>query len=116
MMIRVGPMCLASAQSVLKPARRQEEGAGRDDDDRQLQNESHCALPYGIGSGPGRGATPQIAGEQGGRGGVWMRNSFPWVDAEPPFRHVPVNVFLSGNGVVKPSVSVCMNVTIRSSS
>ena len=45
-----------------------------------------------------------------------MRNSFPWVDAEPPFMHVPVNVFLSGNGVAKPFVSVCMNVTTRSSS
>jgi hypothetical protein len=27
-------------------------------------------LPYGIGSGPGGGATPQISGEQGGSGGV----------------------------------------------
>jgi hypothetical protein len=30
-------------------------------------------LPYGIG-GSGKGATPQIDGSQGGRGGVGIRN------------------------------------------
>jgi len=45
-------------------------------------------LPYGIGSGPGTGATPQISGAQGGSGsGVGMRNSLPWVDALPPVMH-----------------------------
>jgi hypothetical protein len=44
-------------------------------------------LPYGIGLGLGKGATPQIAAGQGGSGGVGIRNSFPWVDAEPPVMH-----------------------------
>jgi hypothetical protein len=45
-------------------------------------------LPYGMGSGAGTGATPQISGAQGGRGvGVGMRNALPWVDAVPPVMH-----------------------------
>jgi hypothetical protein len=54
-------------------------------------------LPYGIGFGPGTGATPQIADGQGGSGdGVRIRELLPWVLAEPPVMHVPVNVLLSG--------------------
>src|SRR5258705_128117 len=43
--------------------------------------------------GFGKGATPHTADVHGGSGGVGMRNSFPWVDAEPPVMHLPVNVF-----------------------
>src|SRR2546427_4539857 len=64
----------------------------------------------------GRGGTPQTSGEQGGSGGVGMRDSLPCVAAEPPIMHVPVNVSLSGYGVVKPSVRVCRNATIWFSS
>jgi hypothetical protein len=46
--------------------------------------------------GLGKGGTPQIAVAQGGSGGVGMRNSFPWVDAEPPVMHLPVKVLLFG--------------------
>ena len=54
-------------------------------------------LPYGIGFGVGRGATPQLAAAQGGSGfGVGIRTSFPWVDAEPPILHMPVKVSLLG--------------------
>ena len=49
-------------------------------------------LHYGIGFGLGRGATRQISGAQGGSGGVGIRNSLPWVEAEPPDMQVPVNV------------------------
>ena len=34
-------------------------------------------LYYGMGLGPGKGATPQIADAHGGRGGVGIRNSLP---------------------------------------
>jgi hypothetical protein len=54
------------------------------------------SLTYGIGLGPGVGATLHIASAQGGSGGVGMSNSLPCVAAEPPVWHVPVNVFLSG--------------------
>ena len=50
-------------------------------------------LPYGIG-GLGTGGTPQIALAQGGSSGVGMRNSLPWVAAEPPFMQAPVKVSL----------------------
>src|SRR5207248_2048140 len=70
---------------------------------------------YGIG-GLGTGATPQIAEAQGGRSGVGMRNAFPWVAAEPPVRHVPVNLSRSGYVVVNPSVRVCRKTTSRPSS
>src|SRR5258708_5272502 len=40
-------------------------------------------LRYGMG-GFGTGATPQTADAQEGRGGVGIRNSLPWVAAEPP--------------------------------
>src|SRR5437588_1843985 len=74
-------------------------------------------LHYRIGFGLGRGARPQIAGGQVGSGrGVGMRNSLPWVEAEPPDMQVPVKVSRLGKGLVKPSVSVCMNATIWSSS
>ena len=36
---------------------------------------------YGIGI-VGNGAMPQIADAHGGSGGVGIRESFPWVDAE----------------------------------
>src|SRR6267378_2400605 len=46
--------------------------------------------------GNGTGGTPQMAGEQGGSGGVGMRSSFPWVEAEPPDMHWPVKVSMLG--------------------
>jgi hypothetical protein len=46
-------------------------------------------LPYGIGV-IGRGATPQMADAQGGRGGVGIRVLFPCVAAVPPVMQVPV--------------------------
>ena len=49
-------------------------------------------LYYGIGLGPGTGATPQIADAQGGKGGVGISISLPWVAAEPPLMQAPVNV------------------------
>ena len=49
--------------------------------------------PYGIG-GLGTGETPQIADAQGGRGGVGISSSLPWVAAEPPLIHAPVKVSL----------------------
>src|SRR6266404_153064 len=73
--------------------------------------------PYGMG-GLGNGATPQIADAHGGSGGVGMRESFPWVDAEAfavpgaPVMHAPVKVLMLGKGVVKPSVRVCRKATI----
>src|SRR5258708_2072549 len=74
-------------------------------------------LHYRIGCGLGRGARPQIAGGQVGSGrGVGIRNSLPWVEAEPPDMQVPVKVSRLGKGLVKPSVSVCRNATIWSSS
>src|SRR5438105_15478108 len=54
-------------------------------------------LHYRIGCGLGTGARPQIAGGQVGSGcGVGMRNSLPWVEAEPPDMQVPVKVSLLG--------------------
>jgi len=49
-------------------------------------------LYYGIGLGPGTGATSQIADAQGGRGGVGISDSLPWVAAEPPLMQAPVKV------------------------
>src|SRR5437660_5628525 len=52
--------------------------------------------------GLGTGATPQTADAQGGSGGVGIRESFPWVDAEAfaepgvPVVHVPVKVLMLG--------------------
>ena len=69
-----------------------------------------------IALGPGTGATPQIADAQGGRGGVGIRNSLPWVAAEPPLMQAPVKVSLLRYGLVKPSDNVCRKVTIWSSS
>src|SRR6267154_1264533 len=54
---------------------------------------------YGIGI-VGSGGTPHIAVAHGGSGGVGIRKSFPWVAAVPPVMLTPVNVLLSGNGVV----------------
>ena len=45
------------------------------------------AYRYGIGLGPGVGATPQMTDAQGGRGGVGMRKSLPCVAAVPPDMH-----------------------------
>ena len=70
---------------------------------------------YGIG-GLGKGATPQMTDAQGGRGGVGIRNPFPWVEAEPPVMQTPVKVLMSGYGVVKPSLSVWRKATIWFSS
>jgi hypothetical protein len=53
-------------------------------------------LHYGIGLGLGVGATSQISGAQGGSGGVGIRNSLPWVEAEPPDMQVPVKVSALG--------------------
>src|ERR1700688_1688858 len=64
----------------------------------------------------GRGATSQMADAHGGRGGVGIRTSLPWVAAEPPRAHTPVNLLISGYGVVKPSVSVWRKATIWFSS
>src|ERR1700738_806452 len=68
--------------------------------DRTCQKQSiHDRSPslglarYLIG-GFGKGATPQIAAGHAGRGGVGIRNSFPWVDAEPPVKHVPVKALM----------------------
>src|SRR3981189_3444921 len=66
--------------------------------------------------GWGRGGALQIAAAQGGSGGVGMRNSFPWVDAEPPVMHLPVKVLMLGKGFVKPSLRVCRKATIWFSS
>src|SRR5260221_8954134 len=78
-----------------------------------LFDSSQCH--YGIGI-VGSGGTPHIAVAHGGSGGVGIRKSFPWVAAVPPVLHTPVNVFISGNGRVKPSVSVCRKATIWFSS
>src|SRR5258705_5639850 len=50
----------------------------------------------GVLAGLGVGETPQIADAQGGSGGVGIRNSFPWVDDEPPVIHVPVKGLMLG--------------------
>ena len=50
---------------------------------------------YGIG-GLGTGETPQTADAQGGRGGVGISNSLPWVAAEPPLIQEPVKVSMLG--------------------
>ena len=47
-------------------------------------------FPYGIGLGPGVGATSQMADAQSGKGlgaGTWK--SLPWVVANPPDMQVP---------------------------
>src|ERR1700735_301439 len=74
-------------------------------------------LPYGIGLGPGVGATSQTADAQGGRGsGAGTMEVLPWVEAIPPVIQVPVKVLMSGYGVVNPSDRVCRKATIWSSS
>src|SRR5712671_5287784 len=71
---------------------------------------------YLIG-GLGTGATPQIAAGHAGSCGVGMRDSFPWVDAEPPVLHVPVKALMLGKVLTvglagsNPSVSACMMIT-----
>src|SRR6202166_5472529 len=77
---------------------------------RRLASSAH-----GIGM-VGRGATSQMADAQGGRGGVLIRTSLPWVAALPPVAHTPVNLLISGYGVVKPSGSVSRKATIWFSS
>ena len=49
--------------------------------------EKSCHLPYGIGFGEGKGEAWQIDAAHGGRGGVGIRNSLPWVAAVPPDMH-----------------------------
>ena len=78
---------------------------------------------HGIGLGPGKGATPQIAEAQGGRGGVGIRKPFPCLEGEQfgsvaglHAMHIPVNVLMSGYGLVKPSVRVWRKATIWFSS
>jgi hypothetical protein len=58
---------------------------------------------YGIGFGPGKGGTPQIAVAQGGRRGVAISSPLPCVDAEQlgslagsQVIHSPVKVSLLG--------------------
>ena len=60
-------------------------------------------LRYGIGFGPGKGATPHMAGAQGGRGGVGISSPFPCLDGEQlgsvaglHVIHAPVKVSLLG--------------------
>src|SRR5947199_804217 len=92
--------------------------ARRNDPSRVRRLASCC---YGIGI-VGNGATPQLDDAHGGSGGVGIRESFPWVDAEAfavpgvPVMHVPVKVLMLGNGVVNPSVRVCRKATIWFSS
>jgi hypothetical protein len=79
---------------------------------------------HGIGLGLGKGATAQTADAQGGSGdGVGIRKPFPCLDGEQfgsvaglHVMHIPVNVLISGYGLVKPSVRVCRNATIWFSS
>ena len=66
--------------------------------------------PLGMG-GLGNGGTPHTADAHDGSGGVGIRNWFPCVAADPPTEHAPVYVSRLGYGVVKPSVSVCRNIT-----
>ena len=68
---------------------------------------------HGIGLGPGRGGTPQMAVGQGGRGGVGMSTPLPCLDGEQlgsvaglQVMQTPVKVAMSGYGLVKPSVRV----------
>ena len=56
---------------------------------RRIRSDS--LLRYGI-AGVGVGATPHTTVAQGGRIGVGIRNSLPWVAALPPVMHVPVKV------------------------
>src|SRR5258707_15834286 len=75
---------------------------------------------HGIGLGPGKGATPQIADAQGGSGdGVGIRKPFPCLDGEQfgsvagfHVVHIPVKVFMLGYGLVKPSGRVWRKGTI----
>src|SRR2546429_7236056 len=47
---------------------------------------------YGIGLGLGLGGRSHTSRPQGGSGGVGIRNSLPWVEAEPPDMQAPVKV------------------------
>src|SRR5260370_37279730 len=70
---------------------------------------------HGIGLGPGKGATLQIADAQGGSGdGVGIRKPFPCLDGEQ-FGSVaglyvvciPGDALILGEGLFEPSGSVC---------
>src|SRR5467141_3270434 len=79
---------------------------------------------YGIGLGPGKGATPQMADAQGGSGdGVGISKLLPCLEGEQfgsvaglHVVHIPVNVLVSGYGLVNPSESVWRKATIWFSS
>src|SRR5439155_21371748 len=66
-------------------------------------------LHYGIGLGLGLGGRSHTSGAQGGSGGVGIRNSLPWGEAEPPDMQVAIKVARVGYGLVKPAVRVCRN-------
>src|SRR5258708_14148904 len=57
-----------------------------------------------------------MAEGQGGSGGVGIRVSLPCVEGVPPVMDAPVNILMSGYGLVKPSESVWRNATIWFSS
>jgi len=64
-----------------------------------------------------------MADAHGGNGGVGIREPFPCLDGEQfgsvaglHVMHTPVNVLMSGYGLVNPSVSVMRNATIWFSS
>src|SRR5258708_16128121 len=73
-----------------------------------------------MGLGPGKGATPQIADAQGGRGdGVGIRKPFPCLDGEQfgsvaglHVVHIPGHGLMSGYGLVNPSESVWREATL----
>src|SRR5260370_30479557 len=79
---------------------------------------------HGIGLGPGKGATPQIADAQGGSGdGVGIRKPFPCLDGEQfgsvaglHVVHIPVDVLVSRYGLFNPSESVWRQAPILFSS
>src|SRR5216683_7551313 len=116
----------SSTTSALSPrrlVRRISGGRARAGDAQGPWHPPCSVLSYGIGLGPGVGATLQMVDAQGGRGGVGIRKSLPCLAGEQlgsvaglHVMQLPVKVLMSGYGVVNPSVSVCIKVTIRSSS
>src|SRR5438132_12217185 len=82
-------------------------GGRETDDPSRVRRLAVCLYGMGI---VGNGATPQIADAHGGSGGVGIRESFPWVDAEAfavtwaPDMLVPVKMYWLLSGVVVSSV------------